>query len=288
MIPKPFDASSVLLGCYLLLALLLFQPASAESKPLDVVLELQTLQDFYEAAQIQARKSVNDVDANYRYKLEKFQKTAQADGNLKSVVAAKRAIEDLDASRPLLTSDDPGVADIQTAYISQRQKDVVESEKALAKVDQVHLVSLKDLVVKLTKAGQIEQALEVQAAVDKLNSSPTTKSTPTTPPQEGQGSEYWKKRAFEEFPELKQPESELSRSVKALKEKKEKTDPGFFKNPQWPHLLAKEASPAKGMDREQSDNLLVIVNDQIYPKRIREYGGGEQNFFTRNHGCPVN
>ncbi len=52
----------------------------------------------------------------------------------------------------------------------------------------------------------------------------------------------WKAMALQQFPSLKEPSSELARKVKALKEKKETLSPSYFKNPQWPHLLANEAS----------------------------------------------
>jgi hypothetical protein len=222
--------------CFGLLFALL--PAYAEPKPEDAALALQTLEDFNSVEQTSARKPIMDAEASYRSKLEKFQKTAQDAGNLKSVLAAKQAITELDAGRPPVGSDDPEVTAIQKAYVAQRQKAEAETAKALAKVDQDYLVSLRKLVVELTKAGQIDQAQEVQKKVDAFAAVATPNPTVAAG---GQELETWIKKAKDEFPALKDTASPLSKRVNALKEAK-KSMPNYFKNPQWPYLLAKEAN----------------------------------------------
>lgn len=220
----------------------MLRPATAENQPKDTLLTLQTLEDSRSVDQAGARRPVVDADAIYRSELEELQKSSQAAGDLKSVLAAKKAIEDLDAGRPPMVSDDEAVAAIQKIHKARRQKAEAESVKLLTKIDQVYLASLKRLVADLTKAGKIEDAVEVQAKVDGLvgaHHSTTALSNP------GAGEvEVWKKKAMEEFPALKQPDSELAKSVKALTERKKVTDPEFFKNTQWPYLLAKEANSA--------------------------------------------
>ncbi len=54
----------------------------------------------------------------------------------------------------------------------------------------------------------------------------------------------WKNKALEEFPAIKNPSSELARQIKTLKAQKETVSPSYFKNPQWPYLLAQEANLA--------------------------------------------
>ena len=234
-----FSAASI---CSFLLWILPPQPAAAETKSDDVMLTLQTLADFHSAEQTVAQKPIMDADASYRSKLERIQKTAQDAGNLKSVLAAKQSITELDAGRPPLVSDDAEVAAIQKTYIAQRQKAEAESAKALAKVDQDYLATLKKLVADLTKAGKIEQAMEVQAKVDGLAAAATPQPGAATMTPGAEEIEIWKKKALDEFPALKQPESELANRVKTLSEKKKAINPSFFKNPQWPYLLAQEAS----------------------------------------------
>jgi Carbohydrate esterase, sialic acid-specific acetylesterase len=224
----------------LLMAVMLPASTSAQTKSQDPALELQTVEDFHAAELMLARKPVNEADDDYRAKLEKHQKTAQAAGDLKGVLAAKQAIADLDVGRQSLVSDDPGVAGIQKAYIARRQKADAASKLAISKIDQAHLASLKRLVVELTKAGHIDQAQKVQGKVDGLAEILNPKADPQQSATGGQELEIWKKKAQEEFPALKDPASPLNKRLKALMAEK-KGIPGYFKNPQWPYLLAKEA-----------------------------------------------
>lgn len=127
----------------LLLAVFTPLSASAEIKPDDAALNLQTLEDFHSAAQAMARMPIIAADDSYRARLEKHQKTAQAAGNLKSILAAKQALGELDAGCLASLSDDSDVAAIQKAYIAQREKANAECEKEFAKIDQNHLASLK-------------------------------------------------------------------------------------------------------------------------------------------------
>lgn len=213
----------------------------AQTKTGEAALNLQTLEDFHAAEISLARKPVDGAEASYRSNLLKYQKTAQAAGNLKSLLATKQAIEDLDAGRPPIVNIDPDVAAIQKNYQTQRQKAEAESAKALAKANQEHLTSLKKLVVDLTKSGNIDQAQEVQTKLDgfTVQLNPATESR--AQPFSEREIEMWKKKALDEFPAMADPNSSLSKQVKSLKELK-KSSPNYFSNAQWPYLLAKEAS----------------------------------------------
>lgn len=208
----PLRAICASICCFLILTI--FSPAgiAAELKPENAALELQTLEDFHAAAEFVARKPVADAVASYRSKLEQSLKTAQASGNLKSVLAAKQAIEDLDASRSSSASDDPDVAAIQKSYFTQRQKAEAESDIALAKAQKDHLASLKRLVVELTKAGHIDQAQEIQNKLEAFEAKPDSNTTAASSVA-GQDLEIWKKKALDEFPALKDPASPLSKRV---------------------------------------------------------------------------
>ena len=247
---KPPRFRRVVIGCCLILAVLSPTGIAAETKPMNAALELRTLEDFHAAAETVARKPVTDAETSYRAKLEKHQKTAQAAGNLKSLQAARQAIGDLDAGQPPSISSDSEVAAIQKSYIAQRQKADAETEIALAKAENDHLASLKRLVVELTKAGHIDQAQEVQGKVEAFEA---TLSSKTTAPHAvaGQEIEIWKKKALEEFPALKDPASPLSKRVQALKVLK-KSNPGYFSDPQWPYLLAKEANIPHSVPSDRS------------------------------------
>jgi hypothetical protein len=177
---------SIILACFSL------GRVSAEAKPEDPALILQTLEDFHYAEQTTARKPVVAADASYRYRLEKYQKTSQAAGNLKAVLAAKQALDELDAGEPVSISGDAEVAKIQKAYTAERRRADAATGKALAKINQDYLASLRKLVTDLTKSGHIDQAVKVQEKVDELSSLLSQKDNATNPDAASSDTEEWK------------------------------------------------------------------------------------------------
>lgn len=270
---RPSLASSIFY-C-LLLAFFMPLAASAQMKAVDAALNLQTLEDFHSAEQTMARKPITATDDSYRSKLENHQKAAQAAGNLKAVLAAKQAIGELDAGRSAILSADPDVAAIQKAYIAQRQIADAEAKKALAKVDQDHLASLKKLVVDLTKAGHLDQAQEVQAKVEEFTAILNPKAGAPAQSAGQQEEDIWKKKAMGEFPSLSDSASPLSKKVQSLREAKKLT-PSFFRNPQWPYLLAKEASLAL-------QQATIASNNPMIPAESKSYNG--KKYFVYEDPC---
>lgn len=89
-------------------------------------------------------------------------------------------------------------------------------------------------------------------------------------------------KALEEFPTLKDPASPLSKKVLSLREAKKLT-PSFFKNPQWPYLLAKEAEKAMGaatptqyaiVSRESIKSAVIPLQEKslVYSNRNHAWG----------------
>ncbi len=251
----------------------------AQEKPENGALTVQTLEDFHSAEQTAARKPLSDVDESCRSKLEKYQQTSQAAGNLKGVLAAKQAIEDLDSGRPVSTSGDAEVAKIQNAYKVEHLKVGYACAKTLAKIDQDYLASLKKLVADLTKGGQIEQAVEVQKKVDQLNASLSESDSAGNPAVGSSDVEEWKKKALSEFPDLKNPSSQLSLRVRELKDSKALI-PGYFSNPQWTYLLTKEASLSLQQARPATES-----NSQQPSQPIQERdAAAKERFLTLTDG----
>jgi hypothetical protein len=226
---------------FLIFGMLTLQQSSADTKIAESAQSLQTLEDFYSAAQTVARKPIVAADESYLSKLEKYQRKSQDAGNLKSVLAAKQAIDDLNAGRTVVASEDTYVASTQKIYIAQHKKAEAEAKIGLAKADRDHLASMKKLVAELTKSGHIDEAVGIQAKIDEFSAIPHRNAGPEKTDVTAQELEIWKKKALEEFPDLKDPNSSLSKVVASLKEEK-RSNPGYFSNPKWPYELAREAS----------------------------------------------
>lgn len=226
---------------FLFFGILSLSRSSAETKSATATQSLQTLEDFHSSAQTVARKPIVTVDESYRSKLEKYRKESQEAGNLKSVLAAKQAIDDLNAGRLVVASEDTNVASIQKIYVAQHQKAEAEVKIAIAATDRDHLASMKKLVAELTKDGHIDEAVGIQAKIDEFSAIPNRNAGSEKADLTSQELENWKKKALDEFPALKDPNSDLSKKVLSLREEK-KSNPRYFTNPRWPYELASEAS----------------------------------------------
>ena len=212
----------------------------------DYLASLKKLEALHSADQARAQQPLATLQENYRKILEKYEGEAKTSGNYKSLFAVRGAIAvipDLGAGRAVVLSEDANIAKLEIAYVNQRKIAEAVSLKALAKIDQDYLASLRNLATELAKAGQTEVAVKAQNAADQF-AAQLKDANPANPTAESPELALWKKKALEEFPALKDPTSVLSQNVKALRETKERMSPGFSKNSQWPYLLAKEASLA--------------------------------------------
>ena len=207
--------------------------------------------------------------------MENYQKESQSVGKLKSVLAAKAAIADLDSGQTLVVSDDSGVADIQKSHCARLKIAGEESQKALAKTDQNYLASLTKLVAQLTKSGKIEQAVTVQAMIDQFTAKTGDQKTDRPQPVGNSGPESeevlaWKKKAYEEYPTLSDPKSKLSLEIASRVKALKSSNPSYFLNPQWPYLLAQEATknqtspPNDKPDADQTDLTFLEGNWVIH------------------------
>lgn len=260
---------------------------SGTSNAEDIKDTLQTMQDFYEAELATSNEPLTKLETTYRSNLAELQTKSQQAGDLKGVVAAKQAIDDSNAGRPPTPSANTEIRTIQKAYSENRKKIEVECAKSMAKVKQSHLEGLRKLVSELTKKGEIENATVVQEKVDEFSAALTSK--PVTPgagatPDSGE----WKSKALAEFPDLSNPNTELSRRFQGLKDSKKST-PGYFDDPRWPYLLAKEASQqvaAQAPPTKLSGLYLNSQSDMLYAFSIDESGRvkGIQFHMSRNDG----
>ena len=88
-----------------------------------------------------------------------------------------------------------------------------------------------------------------QTTSDKIDctltrSSANSMATASEPvAQDGNDTQYWKTKAMEKFPDIMKPSSEFFRQMQTLKAAKA-ADPGYFRNPRWPYLLAEETAAA--------------------------------------------
>ena len=232
------------------------------TQQVETALYLQTLDDFHEVEQTEARNPMAKLDEKYRKELETYQKTVQAAGNLKSVIAARQALSDLDVGiPPTVISADTKVSKLQRDYLVQRKIAETESETALAIIDKNYLLSLNNLVVKLTKNGQIDRAMEIQTKVDQLAGQKIEESVPVETDVTSQELQVWINRAKKEFPALSNPQSELSLKMKVLKASKA-SNPRYFSNPQWPYLLTKEANSSLANTRIPA---AIVTASSNYP-----------------------
>ncbi len=133
---------------------------------------LQELWKFSErehAAQIvAAQKPLVDLQSKYATALLTFRDHAQAAGNLKKVVAANKALATLDAGETIGGSEDSEVANLERIYLKSQAPALAAARQGVLKADQTYLATLTSLVGRLTKAGQIDQAVEAQSAADGL------------------------------------------------------------------------------------------------------------------------
>jgi hypothetical protein len=215
--------------------------SGAQDKPENGAPTLQALEDSHSAQRAAARKPLREATESYRTKLEEYGKSSQVAGNLKAVLAAKQAIDDQDAGRPVTPSGDVELTKIQSAYAVELRKADAACAKAVAKVDRDQIESLKKLVASLTKDGRIEQAVSAQNKLDQLIVSLGEADSAVTVATGPSDIEEWKQRALSEFPDLGNPNSKLSLRVKELRDAKASIR-GYFSNPQWPYLLTTEAS----------------------------------------------
>ncbi len=248
---------------------------------------LQTMEDFHEVELALIKEPLIKLETAYRENLADFQKKSQQAGDLNGVIAAKQAIDDLDAGRPPTPSTSNEIRTIQKNYTGNRQKIETECAKSTAKINQSHLDALRKMVSELTKQGEIENAMAVQKKVDELSA-----ALPSKPAVQPAGSapetSEWKSKALEEFPELSNPSSDLSKRFQSLKDAK-KITPGYFNDPKWPYLLAKEANQQAAAGTSPSKLSGLYLNgqsDMCYAFQVDEAGRvkGIQFHMTKDEG----
>lgn len=152
--------------------LVLGQMAQAAGDEAGFLTELRKSHAREHAAQLaEAEKPLLLLKEKYKAALQQYRDEAQAAGRLKSVVAADKALAALAADAPVGASEDPEVAKLEKIFETNRKAGETQSRQATLRVDQAYFATLTNLVPRLTKAGQIDAAVEVQAEADALAAS---------------------------------------------------------------------------------------------------------------------
>ncbi|WP_353565291.1 C-type lectin domain-containing protein [Haloferula sargassicola] len=208
--------------------------------------DLQKWEVTHSAEVTAARKPVADLVESCASHLEKYRDAAQQEGDLEGVLAARTALDQLRGNETMTPSEDPEVARIQKIYTSTLEKVVAETDAAVAKVNAAYAERLRALVVRLTKAGEIEKASAAKERLDALETEPPAEAAPTS---DLEAITTWRKRAFEDFPILLNRNSAEHRTMAARIKELESNSPEVLENPKWFYDLAKQVcseTPASG------------------------------------------
>ena len=130
--------------------------------------DLDLIKGVYETQKKDALKPVDQLNEKYRTALEKQRTDFQAAGNLNGVLEIQKGIDELaKGNKPDGQSGDPVIAKLETVYLQQRSEVDKAAEEPLKKADSDYLTHLDALVLRLTKAGKIEDAQKTKMEADQ-------------------------------------------------------------------------------------------------------------------------
>lgn len=164
-------ASFVLLAIMMFSATLISPARSQTADDKDYQVELQLIDDFYLTQKNEAAKPIEELKSKYRAALEKARADFQSAGNLEGVLAARRAIEELDDGiAPAGKSADPTIKKFETVFLEQSAAAEELAAEPLKKATQERIQRLEKLAVHLTKSGKIDEAVEVRSKLNDAKS----------------------------------------------------------------------------------------------------------------------
>lgn len=141
--------------------------AQTETGPGDYV-DLELIKGVYETQRNDALKPLNQLNEKYRVALEKQRGDFQTAGNLEGVLEVQKGIDELaKGNKPDGQSGDPVIAKLETVYLQQRSEVDKATEEPLKKADSDYLTHLDALVLRLTKAGKIEDAQKAKTEAER-------------------------------------------------------------------------------------------------------------------------
>jgi hypothetical protein len=147
------------------------QPSSAEK-----TVDLKTLQDSY-------AKSIQKVDgdntsaaqnllATYVKEVQKIQQTVQKAGDLDGLTAVNRELERFKTEQTVPDEPDASTPDaikkVQFGYKTAVAKNNLENNRKIVSVTKQYLERLNSLQMNLTKSGKVDEALDVNAEVKRV------------------------------------------------------------------------------------------------------------------------
>lgn len=126
-----------------------------------------------EEAEKPYRAKLAELNGNYIKALEREAEKAQSAGQLEQLLAVRNEIDHVRTNGALGNAPFPGDAMLRQKYNEAAAQFAKENQSALVSTLQKHIGELKELKVTLTKAGDLESAIEASKHILALNNSLT-------------------------------------------------------------------------------------------------------------------
>jgi hypothetical protein len=146
--------------------------SSAAEKPVD----LKALQDTYSKAiqktEGDSASAAQSLPANYIKELQKLQQTAQKAGDLDGFTAANHELERFKTEQTVPDQPDASAPDalkkLQTQYKTAVAKNDLDKNRKIVSITKQYLENLTSLQTGLTKSGNVNEALSVNAEIKRV------------------------------------------------------------------------------------------------------------------------
>lgn len=146
--------------------------------------ELETLRRGYQLRLAELDADLNALTANYTRHLQGLLPAQQAKGNLEAILALKEEINRPGQSK--LKTAFPELQQAQKLYLSNRERLTLIRTEKVTSLAGIYRRSLEDLVVTLTQAGRIDEAIAAKEEIELLGTKaevPKASPGPLTTPE---------------------------------------------------------------------------------------------------------
>jgi hypothetical protein len=142
--------------------------------------DLKSLQDQYKKAiakiDSDAANAAQSQPATYLKELYKIQQALQKAGDLDGLTAANSELERFKSKQTVPDQPDqslpPDIRNLQTAFKAALAKADLDKNKKLVSTTKQYVELLNSLQTSLTKAGKVDQAMDVSAEIKRVKSDP--------------------------------------------------------------------------------------------------------------------
>jgi hypothetical protein len=142
--------------------------------------DLKSLQDTYKKAiakiDSDAANAAQSQPATYMKELYKIQQALQKAGDLDGLTAANGELERFKSTQTVPDQPDPSlppdIRKLQTAFKAALAKADLDKNKKLVATTKQYVELLNSLQTSLTKAGKVDQAMDVNAEIKRVKSDP--------------------------------------------------------------------------------------------------------------------